>query len=155
MKLLCCIVALVFIAELSLAQTTELAQQHGLLTADCRAIRGHSKRIVEEASQPDLNTSVAVAHLGEVIKSLTSMEKRLQGTKKLLSAGRLKLVASDYTALEKICVKLKNLAEQLEKEFAKGDADRFLVRKLASDLRSGMTDGSQIHEQVKSKLGVK
>ncbi len=155
MNSLCFVVTFLIIVETGAAQTTELAQQHGLLTTDCKAIRGHAKRIVEEASAPELNTSVAAAHLGEVNKSLASMEKRLQGTRKLLTQDRLKLVASEYATLEKICTNLKSFSEKIEKEIAKEKPDRLLVKKLAADLRSEMMNGSQVHEQVMSKLGIK
>jgi transposase len=155
MRLLWCIVLALLVVESTPAQRSELAQQHALLTSDCKAVRGHARRIVEEASASDLNTSVASAHCGEVVKALTSLEKRLQGTKKLLDANQAKSVAAEYAALEKLCQRLKHLSTQLEQELSKNQPDRFLVRKLALDLRNEMTSGSEIHENIKNKLGVK
>lgn len=155
MRLSVCIVFAFLVVVSTSAQVSELAQQHALLTSDCKAIRGHAKRIVEEASASELNTSVASAHCGEVAKALSSMEKRLQGTKKLLDANQAKSVAAEYTALEKLCQRLKQLSRQIEQELAKDQPDRFLVRKLAYDLRNEMTSGSEIHETMKKKLGVR
>ncbi|HXG38120.1 MAG TPA: hypothetical protein VNL36_05045 [Bacteroidota bacterium] len=155
MRLSVCIVFALLVVVSTSAQVSELAQQHALLTSDCKAIRGHAKRIVEEASASELNTSVASAHCGEVVKALGSMEKRLQGTKKLLDANQAKSVAAEYTALEKLCQRLKQLSRQIEQELAKDQPDKFLVRKLAYDLRNEMTAGSEIHETMKKKLGVK
>jgi transposase len=150
----CFLLALLFAAPTP-AQVSELAQQHALLTSDCKAVRGHARRIVEEASAADLNTSVAAAHCGEVVKALHSMEKRLQSTKKLLSPKQATSVAAEYAALEKLCQRLKRVSAQLEQELAKDQPDRFLVRKMALDLRNEMSTGSEIHEKIKSKLGVK
>ena len=136
-------------------QQSILVQEHELLTRDCRMIRGHSRRVVEEASATDLNSSVAAAHLGEIAKSLHAMEKRLKETKKYLSPAQLKLVDPEYTALEKICVKLNELTVQLEREFNKEEPDKFRVRKLALELREVMASGSEQHESMKRKLGLK
>lgn len=155
MKLFRILVGMLVVVQVGGAQTSDLAKEHTLLTTDCKAIRGHAKRIVEEASAAELNTSVAAAHLGEVIKSLSSMEKRLQGTKKLLNADQAKLVSAEYSALEKLCTRLKGMCEKLEQELAKQNPDRFVVRKLAFDIRNEMTSGSEIHDKLKSKLGVK
>jgi hypothetical protein len=150
-----CIVLVLLVVATTPAQVSELAQQHAQLTSDCKAIRGHAKRIVEEASAAELNTSVASAHLGAAVKSLGSMEKRLQGTKKLLNADQRKLVSAEYSALEKLCSRLKLLSERLAQELAEQNPDRFAVRKLAFDIRSEMTTGSEIHEKIKNKLGLK
>jgi len=83
------------------------------------------------------------------------MEKRLQGTKKLLNPKQASSVAAEYAALEKLCQRLKQLSTQLEQELAKDRPDKFLVRKLALDLRNEMTTGTEIHDKLKSKLGVK
>ncbi len=148
------LLALLFVAPTP-AQVSELAQQHALLTSDCKAIRGHARRIVEEASATDLNTSVASAHCAEVVKALHSMEKRLQATKKLLNPKQAASVAAEYSALEKLCQRLKQQSAQLEQELAKDRPDKFLVRKLALDLRNEMSSGTEMHEKLKSKLGLK
>lgn len=155
MKLVGLFIGMLLGVEVAAAQGSELAKEHNLLTTDCKAIRGHAKRIVEEASASELNVSVATAHCGEVGKFLGAMEKRLQTTKKLLNASQLKTTAEEYTALEQLCQKLKGLYTQLERELAKDNPDKFLVRKLALELRNAMTMGNEIHEKLKNKLGVK
>ncbi len=155
MRFLACLLLALLVAAPTPAQVSDLAQQHALLTSDCKAIRGHARRIVEEASAADLNTSVAAAHCGEVVKALLSMEKRLQGTKKLLNPKQASSVAAEYAALEKLCQRLKQLSTQLEQELAKDRPDKFLVRKLALDLRNEMSTGTEIHDKLKSKLGLK
>jgi len=83
------------------------------------------------------------------------MEKRLQWTKKLLTADQMKLVAADYTALEKVCSRLKNLSSGLETEFAKAKPDRIVIMDLARDLRTEMGKGNDVHEAMKSRLQIK
>jgi hypothetical protein len=155
MKRLLCGSFVLVLALPTYGQPSILVREHELLTRECRMIRGHSKRVVEEASAADLNTSVARAHFREVKKSLTAMEKRLQQTKALLSPDQLKAVSSEYAALEKICTRLKNLVGELEKEFAKDHPEKSRVRAFASNLQSEMTTGSEYHTRMKAKLGIK
>lgn len=154
MKSIALIVFLFAFSLLTFAQDTDLARQHSLLTTDCKNIRGHAGRIVAEASERQLNRDVALAHLGEVAKFHELMEKQLVTSKKLLTAGDLKVVAAEYKSLEATCSAIGKLVEKLQKEFEKSEPDKLAIRDMAVKLRSEMSDGYDVHERLKKKLGI-
>lgn len=155
MKLLWVIGAVVVSVTMGFAQVSDLAQQHGLLAKDCKNIRGHAGRVVEEASQTELNCDVALAHAREAVKYLDGMEQRLQATKKMLSKDQLARVASHYAALEKGCSKMHDLCAKLQKQLTKDKPDRLEVKQLAMSLRKEMSGGYDVHEQMMKSLGLK
>jgi septal ring factor EnvC (AmiA/AmiB activator) len=137
------------------ARQPSLTELHALLTEDCKNVRGHAGRVVAEASEPELNIDLAAAHTTEVSKNLRNMEQRLQAARKLLSADQLKRVREHQEYLEKLCGRLKDLTEKLEKELSKEKPDRIEVRRTASSLRAEMDRGRQEHALLKQKLGLK
>jgi len=140
--------------SLAVGQTSELAQEHSLLTTQCKSIRGHAGRIVAEAGQGSLNKDVAMAHLDQVAKFQEQMEKQLASSKKLLTPQQAKTVAAEYKSLEETCSTLGDLVEKLRKEFNEANTDKLKIRKLATQLRSEMTSGYDVHERMKKKLGI-
>ena len=154
MKSLTCILSLSLFSPLLFGQTSELVQQHSLLTTQCKNIRGHAGRIVAEAGQSKLNKDVASAHLAEIEKYHQQMEKQIASSKKLLGPAELKSVSAEYKSLEKTCSTIGDLVKKLQKEFEKKEPARLTVRSLARNLRSEMTAGYDVHERLKKKLGV-
>ncbi len=154
MKPIILILSLSFFLSAVLAQTTELSKQHGLLTMQCKSIRGHAGRIVAESSEPSLNREVAAAHLGEIAKFRSQMEEQLASSKKLLSTESLKSVSAEYKSLEKTCSTIEELVGKIRKELEKKEPVRSAVRELAGKLRSEMIGGYEVHERMKKKLGL-
>ncbi|MEX2088685.1 MAG: hypothetical protein WEB62_02900 [Bacteroidota bacterium] len=144
-----------FLPSLTIAQASDLAQQQELLTRDCKNVRGHAGRVVEETSQSDLNTDLARAHAGEVVKNLRLMEQRLQAIKKLYNKDQSTRVRAEQASMEKACEMLKNLSGRLEQELEKEMPDRLQARKIAMELRTEMNKGYDVHQQMKKKLGLK
>lgn len=144
-----------FLPSLAIAQASELAQQQESLTRDCKNVRGHAGRVVEETSQPELNTDLARAHAGEVVKNLHAMEQRLQSVRKLYTKEQLVRVGANQTSMEKTCDTLKDLAGRLEQELKKENPDRLQARKIAMELRAEMNKGYDVHQKMKKSLGMK
>lgn len=141
-------------AALLQAQSPDLASLHSSLTTDCKSIRGHAARIVAEASETEMNTDVALAHLREVMRYQTGMEQHLKSSHALLTTSQRKAVEAEQKALETICATIKDLAGKAEKEFAGAAADRRAIRGLATTMRNEMTRGKDIHDLLKKKLGI-
>lgn len=144
-----------FLPGLAIAQAPELTQQQELLTRDCKNVRGHAGRVVEEASQSELNAALARAHAGEVIKNLRAMEQQLQSVRKLYTKEQLGLVGAEQASMEKMCATLKDLAGRLEEELKKENPDRLQTRKIAMELRAEMNKGYDVHQRMKKSLGMK
>ncbi len=144
-----------FLPGLAIAQAPELTQQQELLTRDCKNVRGHAGRVVEEASQSELNAALARAHAGEVIKNLRAMEQQLQSVRKLYTKEQLGLVGAEHASMEKTCATLKDLAGRLEEELKKENPDRLQTRKIAMELRAEMNKGYDVHQRMKKSLGMK
>jgi hypothetical protein len=149
------LIIILCVGTLALAQEAKLISEHAALTSDCKAVRGHSHGIVSEASQAELNKDVAVAQAEEVHKSLLSMKKRLETTKKLLTPDQLKTVKGHYEMLEELCADLQVQITAIKKELAKPKPDRIEVRNMAVKLRTQMRDGSAEHNVLKKKLGIR
>ncbi|MBM4168614.1 MAG: hypothetical protein FJ215_05600 [Ignavibacteria bacterium] len=146
---------LVLVAAVSYSQSNALAQEHALLVKDCKLIKGHAGRVVAEASEPELNRDVALAHAEQIAKSLKDMEWHLEQAQKLLKPDQLKLVKQHHELLAKSCETLKKNSESLEKELNKSNPDRLTVKKLATALRQEMTTASGYHDALRAKLGIK
>lgn len=146
---------LMFLPGLVMTQPSELAVQQEMLARDCKNVRGHAGRVVEETSQSDFNTDLARAHAGEVVKNLKAMEQRLQSIRTLCTKEQLGRIASEQASLEKTCVLLQDLAGRLEKELGKEAPDRLAARKMSIEVRNEMTKGNEVHLQMKKKLGLK
>ena len=144
-----------FLPSLTIAQASDLAQEQELLTRDCKNVRGHAGRVVEETSQSELNTDLARAHAGEVVKNLRLMEQRLKTSKKLYTKTQLTRVSAEQASMEKTCEMLKNLARRLEQELEKEKPDRLQARKIAMELRAEMNKGYDVHQRMKKNLGLK
>lgn len=144
-----------FLPSLAIAQSSGLVQEQELLTRDCKNVRGHAGRVVEETSQSDLNTDLARAHAGEVVKNLQLMEQRLQAIEKLYTKDESTRVRAEQTSMEKTCGMLQNLAGRLEQELEKEKPDRLQARKIAMELRAEMNKGYDVHQQMRKKLGLK
>lgn len=144
-----------FLPSLAIAQTSELAQQQESLTRDCKNVRGHAGRVVEETSQSELNTDLARAHAGEVAKNLRAMEQQLQSIRKLYTKEQLGRLGADQVFMEKTCDALKGLADRLEQELKKENPDRLQARKIAMELRAEMNKGYDVHQRMKKSLGMK
>ena len=149
------LIILLCLSTIAFAQSERLIAEHAALTSDCKAVRGHAQGIVSEASQSELNRDVTLAQAQEVAKALDSMEEKLASTKKLLSADQLKMVASQYSTLEKLCSDLQDQIGDIINELEKGKPDRIKVRNLAVDLRIKMKNGSAEHDLMKKKLGIR
>lgn len=145
----------VVLPGLAIAQASKLTQQQELLTRDCKNVRGHAGRVVEETSQSELNAALARAHAGEVVKNLRAMEQQLQSVRKLYSKEQLARVGADQTSMEKTCNTLKDLAARLEQELKKENPDRLQARKIAMELRAEMNKGYDVHQRMKKSLGMK
>lgn len=145
----------VFLPSLASAQPSELAQEQELLTRACKNVRGHAGRVVEETSQSELNTDLARAHAGEVVKNLRAMEQQLQSIRKLYTKEQLGRLGVDQASMEKTCDTLKDLAGRLEQELKKENPDRLQARKLAMELRAEMNKGYDVHQRMKKSLGMK
>jgi len=137
------------------AQSQQLVQEHSLLTKDCKRVRGHAQGIFKEASQSTLNKDVALAHASEVSKSLKEMEARLKRSKELLTPDQTDRVSKECGALEGLCMELQETVSEIEKELAKEKPDRIKVRNLSKDVRDKMRHGSDQHDLLKRKLGIK
>lgn len=155
MRLLGIVGALVAWFAVAEAQPSNLAEEHSLLVKDCKNIRGHAGRVVEEASQSDLNRDVAHAHAEEVVKYLRQMEGRLATTKKMLKKEQLVRVTSHYKSLEQSCSKMQELSSKIEKELSKEKPDRLEVKKMATALRAEMSGGNDVHQKMMKALGLR
>lgn len=155
MRCISSILMIVFFHSLTISQVSNLFQEHALLTRDCKQIKGHAGRVIAEASEPELNTDVALAHAEEISKSLTLMENHLNKAKKLLTSDQTKKVDTHHNALAKSCLRLSNIYKQLLEELMKEKPNRSTVKKLATDLRNEISFASDHHESLKRKIGMK
>jgi hypothetical protein len=137
------------------AQKANLSRQLEQLTRDCKNIRGHAGRVVEEASQSELNKDLALAHAQEVVRNLELMERNLDATARLLTNEQHKLVRQEQESLEKTCERLKELSTRLRAALSKEKPDRLEVKKIAMELRNEMSAGNEVHQRMKKKLGMK
>jgi hypothetical protein len=153
MKISCVVAVTVLVAGSAFAQS-KLANEHDKLTSDCKSVRGHAHRIVEEASVMDLNVDVARAHAGQVVKSLQSMEERLRTAKTIMTAAQQKQVAAEQKLLEEACKRLQAVTKKIEAELSNDAPDRLQIRKWAMEMRDEMTKSSEIHRAMKKKLGL-
>ncbi len=159
MRVFCTLLALATAVAVSSAHSqspqARLAAEHSELTSACKRVRGHAQRIAEEASQTSLNRDIARAHAAEVSASLRTMEQLLRSSRKLLSPEQSRLVAREYAGLDSTCASLQTLIGEIEKELDKDEPNEARVRKWANDLRRQMTEGYQLHTQVKQKLNIR
>ncbi|GEM_PF-1679819 len=146
---------LLLLPEGAAAQKADLSQQIEQLTRDCKNIRGHAGRVVEEASQSELNKDLALAHAQEVVRNLELMERNLDETAKLLTNEQRKLVHQEHQSLKKTCERLKELSARLRTALSKEKPERLEVKKIAMDLRNEMSAGNEVHQRMKKKLGIK
>lgn len=154
MKSLSLILTLGVTASLVFAQSPDLAGIHSGLTTDCKSIRGHAARIVAEASKSELNVDVARAHLDQVAHYQKEMENHLKSAHALLDTTQRTSLETEHKALERVCLAVKDLVENIRKEFAKAKPDRHAIRELAVKMRNEMTYGKDVHDLLKKKLGI-
>ena len=136
------------------AQSPDLAALQSKLTVDCKSIRGHSSRIVAEASAAEFNQAVAAAHLEQVASFHTSMENDLKATAEVMTAEQQKRVAGEMKALNQICETIGKAIKDLESEFSVSAPKPDSIRRIAVGLKNEMSRGYEIHERLKKKLGI-
>ncbi|MEX1139195.1 MAG: hypothetical protein WEB33_07470 [Bacteroidota bacterium] len=136
------------------AQTSDLAGLQSKLTVDCKSIRGHATRIVAEATTQEFNHDVAAAHLNQVDKYQAAMEVDLKATSDLLNKEQREKVNSEMKFLLQTCKRVGEGVRALQKEFDKKNPDISAVRQTAAEIRNHMTQGAEVHERMKKKLGI-
>lgn len=137
------------------SQQQDLAALQSKLTVDCKSIRGHAVRIVAETGETPFNRDVAGAHLEQVAKYQASMKINLEATATTLTRQQSLLVANEMKRLSEICETIGEAVKTLKELFSKENPDTHAIRRLASSLRNTMNEGYQIHERMKSKLGIR
>ncbi|MEX2116529.1 MAG: hypothetical protein WEB37_06565 [Bacteroidota bacterium] len=143
-----------FLSPSVFAQSSDLVGLQSKLTVDCKSIRGHASRIVAEAAESAFNRDVAAAHLGQVARYHVAMESDLRSTNDLLDKEQRKRVDAEMAILLETCKHIGVEIRGLQKEFDKVRPDIAAVRRAANTIRNDMTQGVEVHDRLKKKLGI-
>jgi hypothetical protein len=136
------------------AQSSDLAGLQSKLTVECKSIRGHAHRIVAEAAAQEFNRDVAAAHLGQVARYQSAMESDLRSTSELLTKEQQVLANAEMTILLETCKRVGQGVRNLQKEFDKDRPSVEAVRSAAVKIKNDMTQGAEVHDRLKKKLGI-
>lgn len=147
--------SLIVVIPLTLfSQDSDLAALQSKLTVDCKSIRGHASRIVAEASAPEFNHDVTMAHLEQVARYQEEMEKDLKATTGLLTPAQGKATEGEISFLSSTCQSVKKIVLDLRSLLSTGSPNTDAIRRLALKLKNDMTLGAETHGKLKRKLGI-
>lgn len=136
------------------AQSADLAGLQSKLTVECKSIRGHANRIVAEAAAEDFNRDVAKAHLGQVARYQSAMDADLRATSDLLTGEQKGRIETELASLLETCKRIGQGVRDLQKEFEKDRPNIEAIRRSAVKIKSEMTQGAEVHDRLKKKLGI-
>lgn len=136
------------------AQSADLAGLQSKLTVECKSIRGHANRIVAEATAQDFNRDVAEAHLSQVARYQSAMDADLRATRDLLTDEQKKRINTELASLLETCKRVGQGVRDLQREFEKDNPNVETVRSAAFKIKNDMTQGAEVHDRLKKKLGI-